>query len=53
MSNLWNQGWYALEFAWSRARDELSGHLVLSVMLVVLLVLIWNLLSPQVRKRGG
>ena len=53
MSDLLNQGWYALELAWSRARDELSGHLILSVALVALLVLLWNLLSPQVRKKGG
>ena len=53
MSNLLNQGWYALEFAWSRARDEISGHLVMSVMLVAILVLIWNFLSPQVRKKGS
>jgi hypothetical protein len=52
MSNLLNQGWYALEFAWSEARDELSGHLVMAVMLVAILVLIWNFLSPQVRKKG-
>ena len=53
MSNLLNQGWYALEFAWSKARDEISGHLVLAVMIGALLVLIWNLLSPQVRKKGS
>ncbi len=53
MSNLLNHGWYALEFAWSRARDEISGHLVVSVIIVVMLVLIWNLLSPQVRKKGS
>jgi hypothetical protein len=53
MSNLLNQGWYALEFAWSRARDEISGHLVMSVMLVAILILIWNFLSPQVRKKGS
>ena len=53
MSDLLNQGWYALELAWSRARDELSGHLVLSVTLVAILVLIWNFLSPQVRKKGS
>ncbi len=53
MSTLLNQGWYALEFAWSRARDEISGHLGISVMIVVALVLIWNLLVPQVTKKGS
>ncbi len=51
MSNLLNQGWYALEFAW--ARDETGGHLVMAVVLVAILVLIWNFLSPQVRKKGS
>ena len=53
MSNLLNQGWYALEFAWSMVKDEISGHPVISVILVAILVLIWNFLSPQVRKKGG
>lgn len=53
MHDLLNQGWSALEFAWSGARDAISGHLAMSVMLVAFLVLIWNLLSPQVRNKGS
>ena len=53
MSNLLSQGWYTLELAWSRAKDEMSGQIVLSVVIVAILVLIWNFLSPQVRKKGS
>ena len=53
MSNLLNQGWYALEFAWSEAKDGIGGHLVMAVMLVAILILIWNFLSPQVRNKGS
>jgi hypothetical protein len=53
MNNLLNQGWYALEFAWSRARDEINGHLIMLVMIVAVLLLIWNFLSPQVKKGGS
>ena len=36
MDNLWNQGWFALETAWSRLRDEIGDHIVLSVMIVAI-----------------
>ncbi len=51
MDDLFNQGWFALQMAWSRARYEISAHMVASVTVAAVIILIWLFLGPQVSKK--
>lgn len=53
MDDLWNQGWFALQMAWSRAKYEISGNIVLSVTVAAILVLIWLFMSPKIKRKGS
>ena len=53
MDDLWNQGWFALEMAWSRAKYEISSNMTLSVTVAAILILVWLFLSPQIRRKGS
>ena len=53
MNDLLNQGWYALEMAWTKAKCDISGHIVIAVTIAAILVLFWVFLSPQVKSKGS
>jgi len=50
VDQLW-QFWQNLEMAWSRMKAEVSGHIVLAVAFVAILLLFWLFLSPGIKNK--
>jgi hypothetical protein len=44
-----NQLWQTWEMAWYRTKTEVSGHVVLAV--VAILLLFWLFLSPKIKNK--
>jgi len=51
MDDFLNQGWFVLELACYRAKNEIVGHITLIVVILTVSFLFWVFLSPSVRKR--
>ena len=51
MEDLWNQVRFTIEVAWYRMKYELTGQIVLGVVLVAVILLLWIFLSPSVRSK--
>ena len=45
------QFWQTLEMAWSSMKTEVSGHVVLAVAFVVIILLLWIFLSPGIKNK--
>ena len=43
--------WQTLEMPWSRMKTEVSGHIVLAVVFVAIVLLFWIFLSPGIKNK--
>lgn len=46
-----DQLWQTLEMPWSRMKTEVSGHVVLAVAFVAIVILFWFFLSPRIKNK--
>jgi hypothetical protein len=46
-----DQLWQTLEVPWSRMKTEVSGHIVLAVAFVAIILLLWLFLSPRIKNK--
>lgn len=46
-----DQLWQTLEIPWSRMTTEVSGHVVLAVAFVAIILLVWLFLSPRIKNK--
>ncbi len=51
MDDFLNQGWFAIQVAWTRIKYELSGNVILLVTAASVLLLLWIFLLPKVRNK--
>jgi len=46
-----DQIWQTLGIPWSRMKAEVSGHVVLTVAFVAIILLFWLFLSPRIKNK--
>ncbi len=47
MDYLWHQCQFVLEEGWTWIKDQVSGHLIRSVVIAVAIVILWFILTPR------
>ncbi len=51
MADFWNQVRFTVEVAWFRMKYELTGQIVLGVVVVAVILVLWIFLSPSIRSK--
>ena len=46
-----DQLWQTLEIPWSKMKTEVSGHVVLVVAFVAIILLVWLFLLPRIKNK--
>jgi hypothetical protein len=46
-----DQLWQTLEIPWSKMKTAVSGHVVLAVAFVAIILLVWLFLSPRIKNK--